>query len=544
MQREGRFSLYLPQVLHPRMKLAEVTELHEAARAVAKEGLQRHAVEFPELANFHSALRSFKQRVETHRLEQYCEQLIKECEVFHARTARSPFSPSFCAACQPDLRAQLETVASRSLNFDPSARLAFEALMKSFVLIAACAENPVAAFVRDLLNKLSPESTLIVVRRLCQKIGDTGGVIESTSHTREVLNVPDDSRNVLVVTAAQTRDGAPVDNLLFFGPLWALRWNKTEFLVRSPIAPRVHFVVCGHETVGAESLSLIKDDSLVRINGTMEAASALDAAPIVIDHDWGARLDASRLSATDEDDSLQDKQLVVAVPVAYAGGKGEYLDASKAVIVLRVHGNKCSDVEKVLPGHLAPGDYVFRATGGSDSDVTPAFANQLLGERAAALRQAQASWKKALRQKILQTSMRTTIGILRQAGCEAISTANLRNWQSDRNIAPENLENSLRPILRVLGLESQYHQIEKATKLLRRAHHVAGNRLHQLVLKRLRREDLTELLIKGWFEVRDNQQGPCKTAFRIQDIGAEREVPRHRVGRIFDIGSSPHSHEA
>lgn len=313
--------------------------------------------------------------------------------------------------------------------------------------------------------------------------------------------------------------------------------------MRSPVAPHIQLVVCSHEALGKESQSLLQKDSFLRVTGFTSVKTPLYDSPSHWDTDWGARLDSSKAPGTDEDESFGEDQQVLALPVKYAADKGEYLEADKQVVALRLHGCKCVDAERLLPGNLLPGDIVLRATGGSDSDVTTAFADQLLGNRAAELRHLQGSWKRALRQKIMQTGMRNTMDLLRQAGCKSLSIPNLRNWQSPRNIAPENLEYSLEPILRALGMEDQYQTVFKATKRLRKAHQVAGRRLHQLVLKRLRSEDLTELLVSGFLEVRDNERGPCKTAFRVEAVGNERPVDRCRLGIIFDIGTGPQQND-
>lgn len=516
------------------MTISEVTKLHDASCTVANQGVVCHAFEFTELAAFHRALLSFRERVSIHKLEQYCGQLIRQCEIFHARLARSPFSPVFCDSLQPELRKEIESVSNRSSNLE-SAGTAFGALRDSFYTLTAIVHNPASQLVRDLLG-LSKGRSLIVVRKLSKSGDSSPGCNDSIDHAREVLGIPQDSPNIQLATASQVREGSAVDRLIFFGPLWALRQSRTEFLVRSPAAPNIQLIICSHETLGTQSQSLLQGDSFLRVTGFTSVKTQLDDLPSHSDTDWGARLDSSKATGTDEDEFFGEGQQVLALPVKYSGGKGEYLEADKRVVALRLHGCKCVDAERLLPGNLLPGDMVLRATDGSDSDVTTAFADQLLGNRAAELRHLQAAWKRALGQMIKQTGMRNTMDLLRQAGCKSLSIPNLRNWQSLRNIAPEDLEYSLEPMLRALEMEDQYPAVFKATKRLRKAHQVAGRRLHQLVLKRLRSEDLTELLVRGFLEVRDNERGPCKTAFRVEAVGGKQEVDSRRLGIIFDIG--------
>jgi hypothetical protein len=98
------------------------------------------------------------------------------------------------------------------------------------------------------------------------------------------------------------------------------------------------------------------------------------------------------------------------------------------------------------------------------------------------------------------------------------------------------LENALRAILKVVGMEAQYTKVARATRQLRKAHQIAGRRLHQLVYRRLKHENLTELCVQGWQEIRDSEHGPTKTAFKIAGTQQSVTVSAHLAGHLFDVG--------
>lgn len=517
------------------MTLSDVNDLHACSALVAAEGCESHVVDWPEVAELARTIRAFKETVEVHNLQTYCDSLLIQIESFHAHVARSPFSPEACFSFQPDLSAEIARVSDRSPNFDPGAKAAFDRMRESLSTVASIKTSAIAQMTRGLLDNSRNSTAVVVVpnppgRALLEELRSI-----EIRRAAEAMGVTAPDSQVKLLMPGELRDARCVDRLMIFGPLWKLRWKKLEFLVRSPLAPSIQIIRCKHENIGSEVVSLLDDESLLRVNGVENAPLDLISDIQLIGDEWGQRLHRAK-TAYETSNQTDDEQQVISVPVKYAGGKAEFLPAEHRVVVLRIHDRRCMEVEKILPGNLLEGDYVFRATGGTDSDITPAFADQLLGQRAAELRQIQLSWKTALRKKISATGRGNTIGLLRQAGCAALTYTNVRNWQNPRNIAPEDLEHSLMAILKVVGMDSQYTKIARASRQLRKAHQIAGRRLHQLVYRRLKREDLTELCISGRQEVRDSEHGPAKTAFRVLATEQASHVSAHLTGQLFDVG--------
>jgi len=519
------------------MTLSDVNDLHACSALVAAEGCESQAVDWPEVAELARAIRMFKEAVEVHDLHAYCDALLVQIESFHARVARSPFSPEVCFSLQPDLLAEISRVSDRSANFDPAAKAAFDRVRESLSTVASLKTSVIAEVARGLLENSRNSTAVAVVPNLPGRTSLEELRAKEIRCAAEAMGVTAADSRVKLLMPGELRDARCVDRLMIFGPLWKLRWKKLEFLVRSPLAPSIQIIYCKHENLGSEVVSLLDDKSLLRMNGVEnESLDSIRGIQLASD-EWGERLHRAR-TAYENSNQSEDEQQVISIPVKYAGGKAEFLPAEHRVVVLRVHDRKCMEVEKILPANLLEGDYVFRATGGTDSDITPAFADQILGQRAAELRQIQFSWKTALRKKISATGRGNTMGLLRQAGCAALTYTNVRNWQNPRNIAPEDLEHSLRAILKVVGMEPQYTKISRASRQLRKAHQIAGRRLHQLVYRRLKREDLTELCIRGWQEIRDSEHGPAKTAFRVLATEQDAPVSAHLTGQLFDVGEA------
>jgi len=519
------------------MTLNDVNDLHACSALVAAEGCESHVVDWPEVAELARSIRAFKEAVEAHGLHPYCDNLLIRIESFHAHVARSPFSPEACFLFQADLPSELSLVSGRSSNSDPAAQSAFDRVQESLGKVARLKTSAIAQITRGILDQASTSTTIVVVPNLPSKGSLEELRDEAIRGAADTVGVLSPNSRVRLMMPGELRDARCVDRLVFFGPLWKLRWKKLDFLVRSPLAPSIHVVACRHENIGSEVISLLDEKSLLRVKGAWNATLDPTGETDLSIDDWGQRLHRAK-TEYENTNKAEDEQQVETIPVKYAGGKAEFLTSKHRVVALRIHDRKCMEVEKILPENLLVGDYVFRATGGTDSDITPAFADQLLGQRAVELRQIQLSWKNALRKKINTTGRGNTLGLLRQAGCANPTYANVRNWQNPRNIAPEDLEHSLRAILKVVGMESQYTKIFRATRQLRKAHQVAGRRLHQLVYRRLRREDLTELCIRGWQEVRDSEHGPSKTAFRVLATERSTQLSAHLVGQLFDVGEA------
>jgi hypothetical protein len=195
------------------------------------------------------------------------------------------------------------------------------------------------------------------------------------------------------------------------------------------------------------------------------------------------------------DDASED--MVEARAVSLEGSFGVFVEANDqaSVMVLELLDDGRPKVKRLRSPDLEVGMFVLlRASGGGDYVV--AFADSLLGTRAAPARKQQEKWKSTLR-SLLHTQGTSQVAIqLRDLGAVRASPENIRRWQDVRSIRPD-ADADLSAILSLTGLEGEREQIVKAMALIERAHIIAGQRIRKQLLGRVLSADLTELRVTG-----------------------------------------------
>jgi hypothetical protein len=507
------------------MNFQQITACHENARRVFEDGLWVEWVDFPELAAFDAARRAFADSVKHHSLQGPWMELVELFKFVHARAARTPCRPSWLLEqenfrmleekLEPQLQARLGSV-------DPSVREAFDRAKDALRVLAKVETNPVALAARKLLRIFGAGPESIVV------ISDTRIWDECREQlSQQILGVSFKLRKPI-----ELRDHPAADYLILFGPPWLLKYRNELFLLGSPVAPSVWFVLCSNERSGLVTQSLLEEGDVHALNAAEPSAVGLE---IDLEHEPKVLFQPHAFALKHGQESGGDggpEDTLSALPLILGGGKGIYIqdEGGLYTAITRADGEKrpCLAVERVDAPEIEPGMLVLLTTEGG-GDMIPVVADMLLNDEAKAIRELELLWKRRLKDEIERQ------GLAVVADCLDTSPQNVRNWCDPRNIAPEKLVEHLLPILELVGLRPRYQEIVEAIGRLRRAHRIAAKHLHKLLRRSLQGRDLREAYVRGFQEIRDKAGGPVKTVYLVQDVKESEEVSIRLVGRILDL---------
>jgi hypothetical protein len=161
-------------------------------------------------------------------------------------------------------------------------------------------------------------------------------------------------------------------------------------------------------------------------------------------------------------------------------------------------------------------------------------ADKILGHLAAGYRAQHTRWKNALRDRVRQEGLEATSRRLIAAGSAIGEPWNLRNWISERNIAPQD-KSDFAAIAQLVGMTDQVDDLWRITLAIRRAHVRAGAAIRRQLIEKVRAADQAELEERGRldFELPDIEGGRL-TAFRVEGRSSStRLVPSSRLERQF-----------
>jgi len=501
--------------------------IHENARKIADEGLWMEYVDFPDLAIFDTARKAFAGAVGKAELHGLWIEMVDVLKIVHAKIARTPCRPSWLLQQKnfahlhsqiiPQLQARLSSV-------DPSVQHSFCHVVETLTILGKLEASPVAICASRLLSTFKENSDDLFVLR-DPKLWEEAKLQISRLNpaARFELRKP-----------VELRQHPTVDNLIIFGPSWVLRVRNESFLLGSPLAASIWFIVCQHEQAGSIPSSFLDEDATYSINGderpSVEIAQLLEHEPTY------PRVSPNFILKKGQDSSLswlEDFQEKVRVlPVILGGGKGIYFEEDAVVYSPTVEVAKdqrvCLSLDRKEVGELEPNMLVLLTTEGG-GEMIPIVADTLLKHHASRIRELEHLWKQRL---IAQVK---SYGLPRVAELLGTSSANIRNWCNPRNIAPERLEEHLRPILQLVGLSERYDEIVHAVAKLRWAHQSAGMKLQAHLLNGLKGWDLREAYLSGFQDIQDKTGGPVKTVYLVREILAVDEKSSRLIRRVWDL---------
>lgn len=230
-----------------------------------------------------------------------------------------------------------------------------------------------------------------------------------------------------------------------------------------------------------------------------------------------------------------EQDLVQSRLYALVDDNAVFLEATgrRTNLVIDLDGDEEDRVAQVADADIEPGMFIVLRNDESGDYLIP-VANMMLGRLATSYRAQHARWKIALRNQARREGLEATSRRLIAAGSERGEPWNLRNWISERNIAPQD-KSDFRAIAWLVGMSDEVDDLWRITLAIRRAHVRAGATIRRQLIEKVRTSDLTELEQRGRmdFELPDIEGGRL-TAFRIEGRSSSTQlVPSRRVERLL-----------
>jgi hypothetical protein len=250
--------------------------------------------------------------------------------------------------------------------------------------------------------------------------------------------------------------------------------------------------------------------------------------------DWRAISAAGRRRAGDETSG----EPVDAWLFALASGDGVYLEASEGsrAYVAEFEGDDVS-IHQELTSQIGPGDFTVLRTEG-EGDYIRAIADSILGRNAAALREMQAGWKRALAVKMRDLGGRGLKRALDAAGAVRATDNNIRQWLRPDSIRTRDPAD-FSAIMAVIGERERFRELWDGMGAIDSAHRKAGFQVRALLVEEIRRGDKSALAAEGWadFDVEEIEGEGALRVARVEGKAPNTErVPRTRTRRPFPIG--------
>lgn len=180
---------------------------------------------------------------------------------------------------------------------------------------------------------------------------------------------------------------------------------------------------------------------------------------------------------------------------------------------------------------------LVRRSGAADHLVV--MADRMLaetGEDPVALRRAHSRWQDVLREYVDARGLTPAADELRAAGVRVANSPNVSRWMSGESLGLQK-DTHFRALLKHLGLQDEAREILRMTRLLRRAHQVAGARVRSLLVERAERMFPAELEAAGHVDVElEKQDGGTLMLARIEQIAESTvAVPFARIGVATEV---------
>lgn len=415
--------------------------------------------------------------------------------------------------------------------------------LTQFVETASISRPRIAESARrlvDLLNSLTESGENPLLENLTALLSytphDQAGVVVAESRlvrlTAEALQSLPVARGLEVRTADALRRANHYDLLVVIGPA---RWFP-DHVFNAPRADRI--VVISYSWLRSHWLptpSFLAPTAGRAVRPPSQVAAeenGLDGVETEFDWSLLERRVAGEIEIVDKSG---EQDLIQARLYALVEDYAVFLEATghRTNLVIDLDGDEDDRVAQVADADIEPGMFIVLRNDDSGDYLVP-VANKILGHLAGGYRAQHARWKNALRDRVRREGLEATSRRLIGAGSERGETWNLRNWISERNIAPQD-KSDFAAIARLVGMGDQVNDLWRITLAIRGAHVRAGAAIRRQLVAKVRTADLAELEAQGRmdFELPDIEGGRL-TAFRIEGRSSStRLVPSRRLERQF-----------
>lgn len=380
-------------------------------------------------------------------------------------------------------------------------------IVRTGLELAKSSESPLAEQILELANR--------------DRGGKTGLLLPLQGFTPAVkrhfaLKLRRGRSTIQTLTWHELVDASPLARLSIVGPLYWYRDH--EFVLSSPRAPEVTLLSWAWQPEALPDSKVLNGSrvgSAVRLRpaGTTSPIQAIGAGddPQI---DWQAV--EKELVAHNEDEPAE----LVSARVALLSGDHAVLlpaEADRLIWVLDPRASPQHRVGRLDVLDLEPGDVLILRTSGGGDLVVP-LADEILGVRSRELRGMQTTWKRKLREWVIEHGgLASAAAELKAKGCDRANKQNLQNWLDERSLRTED-EGDWAVIMDAASLHAQAARYWRAMGQLRSAHTRAGHSLGKRLFKMANTQPLDQLASLG-FQKFDLGEGGSISAFRIEGFG-------------------------
>ena len=490
-----------------------------------------HWVDHEKLHTFSLALRKFERLLGEEKDEELWQQFLRPLKRFRFRLCATPLPFNHPRLAINDIE-KIAVVLSRVQYLYPELGVSAQKLFTMVKLLLNCNDTPLLELLTSLSYGKFPNKTALLLKdpRMIPPV-------------REAISKNPTLREIELIRFPQLCTGNVYKKLLVIGPT---RWFP-EYVFNAPRAKEIHlinfnwikdhwqpepaFLSHGGQSINQEPAPV---ESVVdknrRVISTEQYVDAEEILPSINWHLINIKYTCGN-SNTFRPDFIQARLFLL------EEGYGVFLDSEKNsrnhVINLDVDLDE-DPYCRMSTSDIQPGMYILLRTG-DRGDYIYEIADKIIGDKAIEIRETQKNWKNLLWEQVSQRGLGEVSIALQQLGSPISNEVNLRNWASKKNIKPRD-EKDFAAIMKLIGLEHKAKEYWENASALELAHRKAGHHISELLLKQVKKSDLSLLESTGIMDFQlPEVDGGILTAFRIEDISPDTfPISSSQVGRPIE----------
>jgi len=529
------------------LKTATIRQVSEVYQVGSECQTTVHTIADKSLKCFEDSLAGFRRSLRDNRDDPTSSELLRLMNGARFRFHAVPLPFCHPQLLRPDFMARVSRTVAEFLRGFPQHREHAEQLVSALSATLASEADPIA----DVIQQLGSE----VPDYRCGLLLKEPAIVTIVAEAAVGWGMPD----LEILMTSDLRSAECYDRIVVVGPMrWWYR-QREGHIFDAPRAYEVHIVRyewTSDKRLSARAFVLGSGVADVTGDSSREAYERqTSVAPgDVSDGDmelqprtfWDRIGDSAEL--TQSDGRCVSEEYASARGFLLQGGVVVFLEAEATSSALLIEMGKEAGLgraasrgaevgqltlERVSTLEVEPGDFLLLRTEGG-GDLIPLLADRVMGARAAAAREKQRTWKRALCLAYVDLALGQLVFDLRQAGSGIASEPNILNWMRPDTIRPKNRAD-FDAIMRVLGLSDRADEFWQTAGFVGRAHQKAGQQIRRMLLERVKESSLGDLEREGTlqFELSD-ADGGSMTAFRVLEVAlANRLVRRTELGRVM-----------
>jgi hypothetical protein len=495
------------------LSFASVSRLYEL---IESRKISYHPIDHPLFREFCALLLSLRRFLEMEARDEFWAPFFRPLNRYKFQVGSSVVGFDAPALVSADTADTLRRFGTRCNAMHPEAAGLVHKILEVFFKLRDCPENMILDQLSELWGNSDRGAILVKDARM-------------TNVSEEALKARPSFANLIPIAAAEARSLPILDRLIVVGsPGWF-----PDHVFSAPHASRIDVVGFRWNLRpwrATKTLLHLENGDSPRCRED-ETELYDDTWPQL---DWSAILNGARVCEA-ENPQEGGPELLEVRAFALAEGYAVFIDSSASCLVIDLEEEGDAMIRRVDTGDVEPGMFLLLRTEGGGADYIVSLADKILGSRARACREAQANWKRALREYVSRLGIAATVVRLSEYGSKRVDQSNLRNWMSGRTIRTHDKED-FAAVMRVIGREAETDETWRIMGEIDNVHRRAGKLIRRRLIEKVRSLDLSELQKKQRLDITlaEADGGGRLTAFRVEARAPHLEtVSASRSGHVF-----------